>query len=518
MEWWRGKDIAPIAAWFLGFVVPSLVLVGNMWNVRTFTVDDSFISFRYARNFARGLGLVYNPGERIEGYTNFLWTVLLGLGIKLGFDPEVLAKILGGASAVGVLFVVYRLSGSLRAYRTMPCVATWLLATTIVLSGYAVFGLETALFVFLVVGGIYLFLRETGDLMRGPRARAEAEKPTAFPWSGVVFALAGLTRPEPPIFYVPILMLFLVRDLFGRQNLIRAALVYVPVLSHYAFRLAYYGALIPNTAGAKTGNAEGQIIEGAAYVQNYLAHQGPSIWLALFGLSIGIVLRRRDVLAIATLALAILGYVVLVGGDWMPFFRFMAPFEPLVFVLVDLGVRHAVDRRERATSIAFALFALCIFPIRIGNLREAQRSFVGKEKHFWDMAAGGTADWLIKNGDPGELALGDIGYVGYKTDYPILDLLGLVDPVIAKVPGGYRQKIGPEYRQRFFDVQPKYALIISSNVDCQHPSVPGSQVLFRDPRFRSLYDLQGKVTLDGGFAWCIYRNKNAKPGEATAPH
>ena len=351
-----------------------MVLVYFMWRAHPFTIDDSFISFRYARNFARGLGLVYNPGERIEGYTNFLWTVILGVGFKLGLDPEPLSKVLGGAAAVGVVYVTFRISGHLRSYRTMPCVATWLLATTIVLSGYGVFGLETSLFVFLVLGGIYLFLRETGDIMRGPRARAEAAEPTAFPWSGVVFALAGLTRPEPPIFYVPILMAFLVRDIFGRQNLIRAALVYGPVFAHYAFRYAYYGALIPNTAGAKTGNPMGQLIAGRGYIYGYLAHQGPSVWLALFGLSIAIVLRRRDILAIATLGVAILAYVLVVGGDWMPYFRFMAPFEPLCFLLVDLGVRQAIDRRERVTSVAFALFALCIFPLRIGTTSSRRRT------------------------------------------------------------------------------------------------------------------------------------------------
>src|SRR3954470_13240280 len=36
--------------------------------------DDAFISFRYARNWVTGKGLVYNAGERVEGYTNFLWT------------------------------------------------------------------------------------------------------------------------------------------------------------------------------------------------------------------------------------------------------------------------------------------------------------------------------------------------------------------------------------------------------------------------------------------------------------
>jgi hypothetical protein len=49
--------------------------------------DDAFISFRYARNLAEGHGLVFNVGERVEGYTNFLWTVLFAPLIKLGIDP-----------------------------------------------------------------------------------------------------------------------------------------------------------------------------------------------------------------------------------------------------------------------------------------------------------------------------------------------------------------------------------------------------------------------------------------------
>ena len=50
--------------------------------------DDAFISFRYAENLVRGLGLVYNAGERVEGYSNFLWTLGTALGMRLGVDPE----------------------------------------------------------------------------------------------------------------------------------------------------------------------------------------------------------------------------------------------------------------------------------------------------------------------------------------------------------------------------------------------------------------------------------------------
>ncbi len=38
-------------------------------------IDDAFISFRYARNLTEGTGLVYNPGEYVEGITNLLWTL-----------------------------------------------------------------------------------------------------------------------------------------------------------------------------------------------------------------------------------------------------------------------------------------------------------------------------------------------------------------------------------------------------------------------------------------------------------
>ena len=42
-------------------------------------VDDSLISIRYAENLAQGNGVVFNLGERVEGYTNFLWLCVSAL-------------------------------------------------------------------------------------------------------------------------------------------------------------------------------------------------------------------------------------------------------------------------------------------------------------------------------------------------------------------------------------------------------------------------------------------------------
>jgi hypothetical protein len=494
-EWLAGKPLSATAHLVAGLLLPSSVLAAAMWRVRSFTIDDAYISYRYARNFARGDGLVYNLGERIEGYTNFLWTLLLGLGIKAGVDPDLFAKIFGALCAFGVLGVTFLLSRRLRAHGWTPCLATWLLASSMVLSGYAVFGLETSLFVLLLLGGTELMFREQDADTGGGWV----------PWSGLVFGFAGITRPEAPM-YIGILMLFLGLRIFGRQNLLRGVLFALPVAAHVAFRHAYYGTWLPNTLSAKTGgNVLDQFQFGLGYVQQYVAHAGPVVWLAIAGIAVGAANRRRDILALAAIGIVVVLYVALVGGDWMPYFRFLSTFEPFCFLLVDVGARAIIDRRERAPNFAFGAFGVLMVLHRTDALRMAERTVVTKEERFWKKAAGGTADWLLQTGVPGEIAIGDIGYVGYATDYPVLDLLGLVDPVISQLPGAYTRKLGPGFTERFFDKAPLYFLLISSSMDCEHPSVPGSQVIYRDRRFRQRYAVGGKVPLDGGFAWCIYR-------------
>src|SRR5262245_58484813 len=100
---WRWAALAAIAA---ALVAHSLVY--------HFICDDAYISFVYARNFAERWELVFNPGERVEGYTNFLWTVVLGLFMKAGLAPEISSLLLGVAFAVGTLVLTVRLMSRLR--------------------------------------------------------------------------------------------------------------------------------------------------------------------------------------------------------------------------------------------------------------------------------------------------------------------------------------------------------------------------------------------------------------------
>ncbi|MGK4008093.1 hypothetical protein WMF31_36080 [Sorangium sp. So ce1036] len=513
-DWLRGAPLSRPLHLAFGLVLPAILLIVNMARVRSFTIDDAYISYRYARNFARGMGLVYNAGERIEGYTNFLWTVLLAGGIKLGLDPDAVAKVLGGLAACGSLGALYVLSNRLRPLGVIPCVATWLFASSIVQSGYAVFGLETPLFILLVLAGTEMMFRER-------------DRGTGFPYSGLAFGLAGLTRPEAPMF-IGIPMLFLGLRFFGRQNLLRGVVFAAPIACHMLWRRSYYGTWLPNTLSAKTGSLSDQLAGGKRYLLEYAEHTWPALLLALFGLCVAIVWRHRDALCVAALALAVTGYVLLVGGDWMPFYRFMSPFEPFCFLLAGLGARallepllttlaaRAAEVRARgaiALAAGAGLLAVgCLAAMgafRAQRIDRAQRHILHDDKRFWDSAAGGTAAWFLAHGQPGEIGVGDIGYIGYATDYPVLDLLGLVDPVISKLPGGYTRKTGPGYVKRVFDKSPRYFVFIGSADSCDKLPFPSQEKLRRDRRFRGVYHVAGKVRHSKGGYWCIFERKDA---------
>ncbi len=473
----------------LGLVAPALVMLVNMWRVRAFTIDDAYISFRYARNLVEGNGLVYNLGQAVEGYTNFSWTMLLAGAMALGIDPHTTAKTVGALSALGLLVVVYRMSARLQPLAGMPCVATWLLATSPASVCWAVFGLETPLFVLLILSGLACMFDEQD---RG-----------GFPRSGLVFALAGLTRPEAPMF-VGIAMLLLGRRMFARQNLLRGLLFGVPLIVHLLWRHHYYGAWVPATLAAKTGDIWAQLRAGTDYVARWADDAGPLVLLWTYLVGLAVVRRSRKLATLAALFAAVTTYVVVVGGDWMAYHRFMVVAEPFAFLAACIGLRHIASHRDRATIIAIAGIVAFTAVTRPLALARARQEFLGREREFWDFAAGGVAEWLLAEGRPGRVALGDIGFVGWATNYPILDLLGLVDPTIAALEGGYTAKTGQGYVEHFFAEQAEYAVLIHSGHDCKRAVMPGVRRIVEDVRFARTYKLGLNHRLDPDGSWCVF--------------
>ena len=93
-------------AWFtLPVVIWAAYATVHLW-----VCDDAFISFRYAAHLIAGQGLVFNPGEHVEGYTNFLWVLEVALLGWLGIGPEVASVGLSVLATIGTLCVTAELA------------------------------------------------------------------------------------------------------------------------------------------------------------------------------------------------------------------------------------------------------------------------------------------------------------------------------------------------------------------------------------------------------------------------
>ena len=156
-----------------------------------YVVDDSFITFRYVRNFVRGDGLVYNPGERVEGYTNFLWAILLSgfLWAKPQLNLLPVAQFLGiSFGAATIILVIFFSSRIQKRSGLSGLIAATFLALNSAFVAWTTGGLETTFFAFLVFAGSYAYL-----------CSLEADK--NFVAAPILFALASLTRPEGVLFF-----------------------------------------------------------------------------------------------------------------------------------------------------------------------------------------------------------------------------------------------------------------------------------------------------------------------------
>jgi hypothetical protein len=246
-----------------------------LWNV-----DDAAISFTYARNLADGEGLVAQPGgERVEGYSNPLWVLLLSLWELVGIDGFVSSKIMGvlfGVLTVPLVWAIARWSRPDRD-EAVPLLAAFALAANAQFAIWNTSGLENSLFSLLLAGGTWRIIVET-------RTRG-------FPWSALLFLGVSLTRPEGILHAAAggfAAMVFALRDGRGLRPALRWLVVFfLPFGFYYALRVQYFAWFFPNTYYAKLGHALASPFDwnapGWRYVRNYAglsfaAHsQGPGL-------------------------------------------------------------------------------------------------------------------------------------------------------------------------------------------------------------------------------------------------
>ena len=340
-------------------------LVFLAWHNR-FIQDDAFISFRYARNLVEGNGLVWNPGERVEGYTNFLWTVMIAGGMKLGLDPVVFTQILGLICFALTLIFTHKLA-RLLVSPNWALLTMLLLGTNYSFSAYATGGLETQLQALIFTVTMYLLF----GVMR------EERKYSIMAIISLLLSAGLLTRLDSAILaavVIPIIVYQLLKEKSGMQvKVAKELLLVIPLVAiisiWFAWKLSYYGDILPNTYYAKAAGVS-EPARGLWYVYSFMTEY----WLAPFLLlgTVAIWAKRNSQMSVLlTFVVLWLAYVIRVGGDFMEY-RVLMPVLPCMMLIVVWSISWLGEAR----GVRVALISMILAGSLLFGIRSSQSSLI----------------------------------------------------------------------------------------------------------------------------------------------
>lgn len=373
--------------------------------------DDTMISLRYARNLAQGTGLVWNAGERVEGYTNFLWTVylalvqLLPIGVAQTSLVVSLTNLVLGVVTIPYLARLVRLLGG-TAVSVATTLALYVLSKSLMV--WNTTGVETALLIFLVVVTIGRVIDE-----------ARRAQPRLLTY--LLIAVLSLVRADALVLAGLIYLQAIALTPQRRRVIGYTAISLTLPLAHFVFRFAYYGDWLPNTAYLKVANWDDRVGAGARYVFDFIRQYVVLIGLAVIG---ALRLPDRVLRWLLGLIAAVAGYVVFIGGDAFPNARFFVPILPLLMALAVVSAERMIAR----PTLRAAVLLLCVIttPLVIPG-------------YFGNLTPGGyNADnvrigLLLKANAPATAKAADFsaGTVFYFSEGGAIDLLGKSDAHIA---------------------------------------------------------------------------------------
>lgn len=391
--------------------------------------DDAFITFRYADHLAHGHGLVFNLGERVEGDTNFLWTLWIAVGRLFGASATGWSIVWSIACYMATIALLARRSLQLD---DMPS-AVLFGAAHVAWAEFATSGLETSAFTLLAFAGYVLVCPQSETAPSRRRIAA----------AGAVFALAALTRPDG-ILFGAVAGVWLLAQKRVRDGLVLAAAFAIVWVPPTAWRTWYYGDFFPNTYYAKSAWIPWWS-QGGWYALRYLERYLP---FALVPLALVMRPRRRAALELAMVAVYAL-YVMRVGGDFM-FARLFVPLTPFLALLLQRAIMLCQPRVRVVLAVAAAASLWWIPTPRLSFAHGG----VLDERHYYtigtwarDSDAQGAVLARQLRGLPVVLAFnGAAARVVYRSDVPtaIECATGLTDRTIAHQPLHGRGRVGHE--------------------------------------------------------------------------
>ena len=421
----------PIRGWeWLPLLATGAALLAGMLSYKGYIKDDAFISFRFARNLADGNGIVFNAGEHVEGYTNFLWVVLHAPVFWFGGDPVVWSKVLGALCSLGTMVLVFLTVRWLHG-RPSPFhyIGPLLIATSTSVALWAMSGMAPTLMMLSGTWTVYHLFRALSDGQRRD-----------FVLAGVAMCLAALTRPEGHMFFIvgvlAVGILALKRREIPAGTWWMVGVFCAVIAPYHLWRIVTFGELLPNTYYAKATAGSEVWGEGVGQLGSFLAFNLNAV-LGVAMLAALIPSRRRALRAIAIgLCLFFMLYLVKVGRDEMKYYRLFLPVYGLYVIMAGEGLRALCELWKgwkppwMAALPAYAVVSVVVFfSVTFTIEHRYENKYVKmSEDSFQKMGA-----YILENSDPGDRAIfqdmGACPYAAYPV--PFVDPIGVLDHTVA---------------------------------------------------------------------------------------
>jgi hypothetical protein len=378
--------------------------------------DDAFIYFRIAANAARGLGPVFNLGERVDAATSPVWVWLLAAAARLGVPLPLAATTLGLLAGLGAIALAARWALELAAPRQLPAVLLAVLGPSVLVADarflfWSFSGMETPL-------AALAWLAAMRALVRRWMLR------TADRSAGWLALAACLVRPEFALFVMSIAAAALVRRTAPVREVARTLLpLAVGGLAYLAAHKLYFGDAFPNTWQAKRAADWTHARIGLAYLA-VLPRAYPWLLLGLAAVAVP-VLRGAALGLVLGMAVYTL-HVASLGGDHFVFHRPYVPVLPACVAFAGAAAAHLWSARRRAGRVA-------VVAVSVAVLAAAAWQRVPPQPFAWVRVAAQLGHALARTYPPEtRLGLFAIGAAGYTSGLPVVDALGLADRHVAR--------------------------------------------------------------------------------------
>lgn len=421
----------------------------------TTILDDAYIFFRYAENIVNGYGIVWNIGEApVEGYTSFLYLFTLIIAKFLSFDLEQFAILFGTITSAFTLYFAYLIYVHLypqdKIKTSANIITIIILALSPAFTYWSGAGMETSFYSMFLMMTIYYFLLLPNSFK-------------ANLLQGTLFGLLCVVRFEAVLFFLAALYYLIKEDKsFFRIRISRNSILFVIGFTiifgtYFIWRWNYFGYFFPNTFYAKTGGGFQQIAGGFLYIIKALRLFYGFGWIPII---LVMLFFRKSMFTNKAIFLFSIGIVslltsILIGGDHFHLGRFVLPVFPLLFVFFPPALDKMLTTQIKylnlkpifrtAVLLVFITALLVAKPVYQDAINGFKNILAGKkdilvvydessereiiEWHHGFIIMGSTLTRITNEDEC--IACIPIGAIGYYSKMKVIDMVGIVDPVIA---------------------------------------------------------------------------------------